>query len=242
MALYSLTFAQLKSEAEHAIGGVPDARTSSARVVNAALEYLCTIFDWSWRVTITTLSLTNAVGQVDLPDDFGDLIDLVGSTVARDTAVRKADPATINRVRVFGITSNFSLVYFLGQKSQTAVTAPGKRVLEIAPLPTADLADALYLTYRKLIPTLSGDTDVPNIPYGYFELLRRLVRAIAVSDTIQQAGHDWQLFNSMLIDYKAADTAAGGSDVGTLRSQVDDMDSDVLRIAPHTAVLMPGDS
>lgn len=220
MALYSLTFAQLKSEAEHAIGGVPDSRTSLDRIVNGALEHLCIRHAWNWRAAITTLNFTADTPTITLPEDFGELIDLTGY-VEKFTAVRPAPLSDIVRAWVHSASGSHILLYHVGQAAQSSAGTVPRRTLKIAPTPASSVTDALYLTYRRLIPTLVADTDVPAIPYGMFDLLRLLARAMAVSSTTQQSGHDWELFNNQLMDYIHADSLAGGANLGRLSNALE---------------------
>jgi hypothetical protein len=236
--LYRLTFAQLKDEARHAIGGEVDSRTSLDRIVNGALEHLCLRHPWSWRQAITTLNFTAGQGQIELPEDYGELIDLVGFG-AKFTAVRPAPLQDVVRLRVHAAFSSFVLLYHVGAGSQATSSDTPRRVLEVAPVPQSDLADALYLSYRRLIPVLSGENDVPAVPYGMFDLLRVLVRACAVSSTIAQAGHDWETFHRKLPDYIAADTAARGHH-GHLTDQLQ-FDDGQYALRPFDRILMPGE-
>ncbi len=244
MSLFTLTFAQLKAEAEHAIGGSPDSRVTTAGLVNGALEYFCTVHPWTWRIVLTTLSTSQNVGEIDLPDDFGELVDLVGYGL-RLTAIRKASPATVARVRVYGLQTSLSMVWYIGQKSQTTASATGARQLVVAPVPAATTANAFYLTYRKLIPQLSADSDVPNIPYGMFELLRWCVRGWAKLQTIGDGGADLMMFQRLLADYIAADALADGPRTGILADAVEMLDDlhpeGIFRLAPHTEIRVPGD-
>lgn len=348
----SLTFLDLQNEAQHAIGGVPDANAPLSRIVNDSLEYLAHCHDWTWRTVITTLDFLAGVGQIPLPADFGELIDLVGFA-AKYTAVRPANWRDIVRIRVHGVPDQQILVYHVGAGGQYQVqnptlgptvagatinggqlaagtyfvaqtwlgagggeTANGPEVsvdvgigqnaitvtpaatpsgaananvyvgvvtafeqlagatpgatplnvlalpasnafsvnrsnttfdpsqvpirqLEVAPLPSFQLIQALYLTYRRLVPKLVNPTDVPAIPYGMFGLLKVLCRAMAVSSTVQQQGHDWQLFNQMLPAYAAADGNAQGPP-GKLIDALQE-DDGLYATQPWTSIKTPYD-
>jgi len=244
---YKLTFAQLKAEYEHAISGTPDSRISSARGVNDALEYLWTLHRWSWRKKITTLDLVADQEYVDLPADFGELVNLYGADSLAGTGFQKADLDRVALARTFPtLPAASSFLYAIAAASQaTAADVPVQR-LELGPTPSESLSDAVVLVYNSLPPELSGDTDVPAVPYGFYSVLRRLVRAIAVSDTVQQAGHDWELFSRQIRDYIAADTfsnTTSGGVIGCLGSQVDDYGpaGAEMTLAPHTSILMVED-
>lgn len=240
MGLHVLTFAQLKNEAEHAISGTPDARTSTSRLVNGALEYLCSRHPWSWRIAITTLDFTANVNAIPLPADFGELIDLMGQA-AQFTAIKKAHPSVVARARIWGLQNNLSMVYYMGQAAQTVTTAVPGRTLEVGPAPASTVAQALTMTYRRLIPELAADNDVPAIPYGMFELLRVLVRAFSFSNTQNAYGHDWELFNAMLPDFIAADTFADGPDDARMIDQLVQDSEGLLPVQAMLSISMPGD-
>lgn len=241
MALQAYTFQQLKNFAEHAIGGVPDARVSSADLVNGAIEWLVSHYPWTWKTAISTCSTVAGQAYINLPDDFGELIDIVGN-VLKTTAIRKASPREIARVRILGLSSDLSYLYFLGQGPQTAPNIVPPRRLEFAPIFASTVADAFILTYRRQIPTLVGNTDVPAVPYGMFEMLKWLVRGWAKQETLGDGGSDMGMARSMIEDFKAADAIADGPRTAQMVDLIQDEDPDgIYRLAPHNAILMPGD-
>ncbi|HWE97594.1 MAG TPA: hypothetical protein VG269_26800 [Tepidisphaeraceae bacterium] len=247
MAGYSLTFAQLKQQAEHAMSGVPDSRTPTGDIVNGALEWLCRQHPWTWLETVTALDVVINVPTLPLPADFGELIDIQGNTGLKTTGVRRAHPRYVMAARVNNgslLASTYSYVFFLGQQTQTDTTQVPLRTIELGPAPAASIAAGLIVTYRRIIPVLAGDTDVPAVPYGFFQLLKLVVRAFAVSNTTQQAGHDWELVQRMLPDFIAADSLSEGISEGPMESQLDGMDyrfNTETTLGPGTQVLLPGD-
>jgi hypothetical protein len=237
MAFFALKFSELKNNARQAASGDPDARTPLGEIVNGALEYFVTLHQWTWRTAIQTLSFVAGDGRILLPDDFGELVDVVGFQ-AKYTAVRPGSWPQIVRTRVHGMLDGAYLLYHVTAQPVADATLPPKRCIEIAPLPAANQADALYVTYRRIVPMLAGDDDYPAIPYGLHGLLRTLVRAMAVSNTVQQAGHDWELFNQQIGNYIASDSLAEGQG-GQLINALDGGDAATLR--PHSGILLPGE-
>lgn len=242
---FVLTFAQLKAEAEHAIGGTPDSRTDLGRLVNEAVAYLYSLHAWSWRQKLTTLSYdaaTVSAGTINLPADFGEVVDLQPST--QHVSLRLAPMRFVVAARIHtALAGVSSFLWCLGMGSQATAAAVPLRTIELGPKPSAAAADALYLTYRVLPPVLVGDTDVPPLPYQFFPLLRCLCRAVAYSSTVAQAGHDWQLFNAQVLEFIAADTIADGTNKGQMQSVLEhDFGIDAVpSLAPGTQILMPGD-
>src|SRR4051812_10094339 len=107
MAVNTYTFAQLKAAAGHAVAKVDASGTaqfatgnSAAFVVNNALSYLCNFAPWEWRTAYATLSTINAQAYVDLPADFGELVDLWGIASPYDSKrFRRVNHKTMLRVR-----------------------------------------------------------------------------------------------------------------------------------------------
>jgi hypothetical protein len=245
MAQHVLTFADLKNEVEHAISGAPDSRTPTARLVNGALEYLCQQHAWSWRTVLTTLAVTAGQGSIALPDDFGELVDVQGFQL-RTTGLKKAHPRLVMAARVNnGVTpaSTYSFLFYVGQSAQADPSIVPPRTLELGPVPAATQADAFYLTYRRLIPKLVGDTDVPPLPYGFFELFRLCCRGWAAVHTLGAPNADWQTFQELLPHYISADGLSDGPNLGALSRQIDDFPfgSTEWTLGPGTPILMPGD-
>lgn len=245
MGQYRLTFAQLKSEAEHAISGTPDARTSSARCVNDAIEWLVTYHRWSWRRRLATLSIVADQSYVNLPADFGELLQIHAAASSTGLTFQPASLEQVALSRVYTpITAGVTFFYAISTPVQTLATDTMAQRLELGPTPDAAYAAGIAIVYLALPREMTGDTDVPEVPYGFFSLLRRAVRAFAVSDSVQQAGHDWELLNRQLGDYVAADTFAAnpGGQAGQLVSQLDDYAPGAEAcLPPHTSILMVGD-
>jgi len=88
-------------------------------------------------------------------------------------------------------------------------------------------------------PSTALSTDVAAVPYGMFGLLKALVRACAYSSTVQQQGHDWQLFNAMLPAYQASDGLAQGGP-GKLIDALQE-DDGLYATQPWTSIKTPYD-
>jgi hypothetical protein len=147
------------------------------------------------------------------------------------------------RTRVYGLTGgNLSYVYALGMEAAALATAVPRRTLELGPVPAATTANAFYLTYRRNIAQLVGNTDVPAVPVGFFELLRVAVRAWSKLTTLGDGGGDLAQLNAMLPDYIASDSIAAGPRDGQMSDVTGMLDPDaIVRLAPHTGIEMPGD-
>lgn len=244
MADYALTLDKLRGIARHRLGGNPDARAPLDDLINGAIQYLAGAHPWSWLTQITTLGFTASQAHINLPTDFAHLVDLQGYQ-SPWTACRRADPRIVISTRVRGAgLGNGTLVYFVGPTPQTPdQTVATKWRLEVAPAPTETLADALYLTYRRVLPTLVNANDVAALPYGFHDVLRWLVRAYVSSSENDQVGPDWQIVNNMIPALIAADVRAQGA-IGSLCSTLDpDLSPGPcgLHFLPGTEIKMPGD-
>lgn len=198
------TFLQLKQAAAHALGGNPDSRISKGLIVNRAINHLANAHPWPWRVTLTSLDYTISQNTIDLPADFGEIISLTGQA-AKYSAIRQLSASDFLNLRNFGVTDTLYLGYLLTIGAQGTPTAAPRWQLQIAPTPSATLASALYLLYRKLLPVFTvddastaDDAKVPPLPAGQHDTLYALVRAFAVSMEENPQTPEWQLAGQLL--------------------------------------------
>lgn len=198
------TFAQLKNAAAHVLGGNPDSRISKGLIVNRALNHLVNAHPWPWRQVITTLDYVQDVNTIDLPADFGEIISLTGKE-AKYSAIRQLQAHEFLQLRNFGVTDTLYLGYLLTIKAQSPATAAPLWQIQIAPTPSAGLAGALYLLYRKLLPMFvvddaatTDDTKVAPLPAGQHDTLYALVRAFASAMEENAETPEWQIAGQFL--------------------------------------------
>lgn len=202
--MLTYTFSQLKAAAAHALGGNPDSRISKGLIVNRALNHLVNAHPWPWRVVLATLDYTADVNTIDLPADFGEILQVRGKE-AKYSAIRQLDVASFLNLRNFGVTDTLYLGYILTIKAQSPTTAAPLWQLQVSPTPSATLAQALYLLYRKLLPVFitddsltTDDAKVAPLPAGQHDTLYALVRAFAVSMEENPQTPEWQLAGQLL--------------------------------------------
>lgn len=222
--MLTYTFGQLKNAAEHALGGVPDSRISSGLIVNRAINHLVNAHAWDWRQTIASLDYTATQGYIDLPTDFGELIQLQASG-GRLSTVRSVSPATFMSLlnRASSSESELALSYFLAIAPQTTPTAVPRWRLNIHPTPAASVTGALALLYRKMVPVFAitgtaDDAKVPAIPAGQHDTLYALVRAFAVSMEEDPSTQEWSIANAALQRDINADSRADDASIGYMRN------------------------
>jgi hypothetical protein len=232
MANLLYTALQLQGAAQHAAAKTSfGSGNSPILVVNAAIEHLVSAHDWTWRKKIASLNTVSAQIFVDLPADFGELVALRGQTTPYHTKrFRKVseDDLILIRQRATEIAANAraasTVFYCVTGKAQASVTVAGTYQLDIHPSPGA-VTNAFYLVYRRLAPTVSGDTDVVDIPAAFHDLLKQCVRAFAVgreAGTSPAAAAEWGLFDRMLASRIEMDKRITSPAVPVLANVIDD--------------------
>jgi len=231
MAHLTYTFAELKGVAQHAAAKPSfDSGNTPAMVVNSALDYVARFHAWHWRIKHDiSLDTLNAIATVDLPVDFGGLIQLWGRTSPYTT--KRFRPVNqwempIIRQRATDVAANArmatTIFYTVTGKTQASVTALGKYQLEIHPVPTA-VTDAFHLVYLRLPATMSGDTDVPDLPPDFQDVLYQAVRAFAtMREMVKESDPDWVRLHEMLKAQVAFNGVIAGPDLAKLSHVVDD--------------------
>lgn len=209
MANNSYTFLQLKTAVTHALGGAPDVNVSTAEIVNGALSWLTGLHAWRWKSKAAVLTLIAAQNFVALPTDFDELV----SVRKTGDATNRIAPASIDAIieaRQTGANASMTGLWFcLDWTPQTGVTLEPTPILQLYPTPSTS-PGTLTLEYNRQIPKLSGDTDIPDVPSAYHELIKVACRAYALRIDGQMAGSDWELFNRMLPDYLDRDGRSAG--------------------------------
>jgi hypothetical protein len=158
--------------------------------------------------TATTPGFT-IPGFLLLPTDFEALLTLKAAINSfRDVIPTSLDDLWFRRQYSYGAA--YETWFALNWQSQLSVTVAPRAVLEIHPIPQAAAVGAFVGSYFRIIPALSADTDVPDLPSPYHGLLMVLCRALAVSTEEDRSGSDWELFGRMVADMAADDGASQG--------------------------------
>jgi hypothetical protein len=241
-------FAQLKNAAAHSIGGNPDTRISKGLIVNRAINHLCNAHSWTWSEHLTTLSFVAGEGDITLPVDFGELIDLVGNA-ARYTSVRQVTPRDLMLCRVHGISDSLWLGFNVAAATQTVATTAPRYILRVAPVPTSNLADALYMTYRRALEPYitddaltTDDTKVPAIPPGQHDTLYALVRAFAASMEEDPQTTEWAMATQLLARDIQRDSKARPPVIGPMKgTYVSEYEQNGFWWRPFDTIRMAGD-
>ncbi len=202
------TFAQLKATVLHKLGGEPDARISAGLIVNRALAYLQGYHAWTWLQSMESLSLVAGQDHVDLPADFGRLIELQPDPTG--LLLRQATP---RELMIAGAGEGGPLHWMLGTAAVTGPTVVPARILLLAPAPAANQDGALTVLYERRLPAfpsldsdLTADTHVAEIPEEFQDALYHLCRAFAGTMEVATEDPDWKLAIALLDQAKAIDT------------------------------------
>lgn len=158
-------------------------------------------------------------GFLPLPADFDEIVTL-GSP---PRGLRGYHPCEVHEIierRAGSFSGLLELWFALSYLPQASVTASPTAILEIWPILSAATPNLFQGMYRRIIPIMTTDTDYPDIPDAYHDLLMVLCRAMAKSTEEDQSGQDWDLFNAMLADYIGSDARGAGVIAGTLRSTI----------------------
>ena len=154
-----------------------------------------------------------------LPTDFDELLALRAGV----NSFSSCSPVGLDALlamRQASAGAAFDTSFAVSWLSQTAVNAEPRAILELFPAPAFAQLAALSGMYLRRIPKLTTGTDIPDIPGQYHDLLLVLCRAMAVSTEEDQSGQDWQLFQSMFLDYAASDGMSQGPVVGRMASTI----------------------
>lgn len=172
------------------------------------------------------------LGFVTFASDFNGLLD-----IQRNSRIRGMFPASMDRINRFRTAGGIlfggpvGFHYALRTVGQASVSASPTTRLELFPTPTEAETAAIIGTYRRLLPTLSSDNDLPDVPSFCMPLLRTLVRAWAVSTEEERAGEDWRRYERMKQTAIQRDSSES-SNLGMLEGGIDDPMSTVDHLYP----------
>lgn len=177
------TFADYKAAIVHALGAEPSSGETSGEIVNDALQELCSMRSWRWRRGgPVSLDFVANQSYIELPQDFGEeeVITYPGSVAKQMIRVTMAELEKMRATTAQPV--GFSYYYAINSGSlDDSAREEGLTVnlIELYPTPTADVTDAITLTYLRNVDRLEDDADVPQIPPWMDFSLDLLCRAMA---------------------------------------------------------------
>lgn len=209
MAENQYTFAELKKAVKHATGKTVDGQlTDPGQLVNDALQKVVMAYPWTWRRKYDALdsgSSSNALSSV--PSDFDGIYTLhVGAADGESYSflneVPPLRPGTSQN-------SHSKYRYHLETTAQTTASTLPTQTIYVFPKPPSSVSAAFDMIYLRVIPKLSADTDVPDMPAKFHILLKQAVRAHALSEDHNEpfASQEMERYQAMLDAFIKEDMA-----------------------------------
>lgn len=211
------TLGQLLAEVRDALGkNNIQWQQSPTTKINDWLQKLANLHNWNWRQEYVELGTTADQTYVALPDNFAKLrwatikpraLPMMSVTWSRILECR----STVAMIAQAGY--QFAIRYGVQASAGVAPTA----VMELWPTPADTEAAVFALAYDRLIPVLSDNSDVPDVPIVHHPLVRQFIRAEALRYDNQR--EDWALERDelarMVADHMAIDgqLQQGGSPI-----------------------------
>lgn len=167
----------------HALGKTPDSRHKLIHDLNDAGRALVLAHEWAWRTRAgVTLDIVAGQDYVELPDDFGSVVDVsvLNSTVY---TIHLTTVEDINNKRAWEQFDaiNLFMAFDVGADGETDQDGVEENRALIWPTPQTARSD-IKLTYRKKWSDLEAeDPDrVPSIPRDFERSLVLFARSFAV--------------------------------------------------------------
>jgi hypothetical protein len=237
-ALGPVTLGALIKEIKDALGKTNlQFEQSPTELVNAWIQKLANLHNWYWRQEYAELGAIAEQAYVALPADFGKLrwVKIKGTTLQMrattwgDLQERRGSNAVIAGGGYFYATR-------FGTQSSASDFPRGR--LELFPTPAVTEAAAFALSYDRLLPTLSDNDHVPDVPLIHHPLLRQLVRYEALrydGGDQTQAMLERDEFARMFADHMALDGQIQHEGGGRIQGAVPISGARVGRI-PHNSI------
>lgn len=198
----ALLVSRAASHIRHALGRRLSSEIDEIEILNAAGEWLCGAYTWSFLMR-PAASVSFAAGQAyaDLPTDFAESLGIERNTLTAE--FRETTLATLEAMRAKSVLSSTEFVMWgaVAFAAGTATTAPRPR-LELYPTPASTVAAALKVPYRAGWSAINGsDSEYIQVPEYmttlYLETARRV--AVAWEKNENLAGLLTELFSSTLM-------------------------------------------
>lgn len=197
------TFAEYKAAVVHALGAAPATGETTSELVNDALQHLINLRPWSWRRGgPVTLSMVADQSYIELPSDFGEEESVTyPGTIA--TQMIRTSMSELQRMRSFTTQPTGFTYYYAVNNGSYDEDFPEEglsvAILELYPTPTSSLTDVVSLTYRRDVPRLEDDADVPMIPPWMDFAFNLLCRSFAMTlEDDNPANSAQQMFDRLI--------------------------------------------
>lgn len=170
-----LTFANLKTHVEHALGGSPSAQLPSSDIVNQAGRQFFN-HQWNFRLKGPKEITTNANAKyVDLPADFGHMVSLYMQSGLTES-IQLTTLEQVIKVRNSSISTGSNYMATITWPENEVATTPPR--LELAPTPSSQ--DTIVVAYLSGWQQMEQDTETVKVPAYAEAALIQMVRAFAL--------------------------------------------------------------
>lgn len=181
MSSGSIAVAELLPLMRHWAGGtaaLPSA-IDPIMLINEAGQVLCSAYSWNWlRGRSVLLDLRANQDYIDLPESFGDLLDvrLVGnvSGSCERTTMEQIHKLRNNSSQVTAAVSFFVAV---NHRPPTNGSSP-QYILELYPSPSADSFGGLSILFDSVWLKVKNDGDYVRLPEYCHPLYRQILMAV----------------------------------------------------------------
>ena len=170
-----LTFAQLKTHVEHALGGTPSVQLSSADIVNQAGRQF---FNHQWNFRLKgpkEITTTANAKYVDLPSDFGHMVSVYMQSGLTES-IQMTTLEQVIKVRNSSVSTGSNYVATITWPETEVATTPPR--LELAPTPSSE--DTIVVAYLSGWQQLEQDVETVRVPAYAEAALIQMVRAFAL--------------------------------------------------------------
>ena len=168
----------------HAIGQTPDARHRLIDTLNRAGNDLTSRAQWSWLVTTATLTVTQGIDKLELPDDWDQMIS-VSDKSNTFLSVQPVSVTQMNRLRAGYERPTYNVLYinaqsYSDQEGGDQIVRPQLMLWPAPATGTTYSLEAMYLKRWKQLDDTRDPTGYPNIPESMTDALVKLSRAMAL--------------------------------------------------------------
>jgi hypothetical protein len=235
--LHHLTLAKMKSIIKQALGKTTfDSTFDTEEIANDSLQIFSSLHPWMWREAALSISTVADQSYALLPTDFAEMATDGHSN--EDIIFGNMRKATLDDIVRFRQTT----LSGIAASTRYAITCVGgdddddlpRYRMEFWPTPSSVFP--ITGKYRRILRRMTDDSDVPDVPIAYHQLLRRVLRAHAFEedDQIQAAEAAWTRVNAMLSTAIVADGRTDAA-LGPMRGAVNSQ-QDVLRWTPQISL------
>lgn len=204
---------------QHALGKVPDSRHNLWATLNRAGRALYLESDWGFRTQAFSLPAVANQAYIELPDDWGGILDVSIPAVGTFTYIQQTSLRDILALRAnatLGSITGVVRVFFPMWSGQASIEDQPTSRAELYPTPSVAAQPTLTGYYTRVWKNIAydpvlntGDNEaIPNLPDEFEQALVSKARGLAWSTENQQPSIDDTLYAAELQRLKLDDEGA----------------------------------